>query len=50
VEVNGSDFNLAIDFSSIFFKTMYVNVWVIKKGINYFAAPEVEVLVCKAIN
>jgi hypothetical protein len=25
VEVNGSDFNLALDFSAIFFKTMYVN-------------------------
>ena len=34
MEVNGSDFNLAIDFSSIFFKTMYVNVRVIKKLIT----------------
>jgi hypothetical protein len=49
VEVNGSDFNVAIDFSSIFFITMYVSVRVIKK-INYFAAPGAEVLVCKAIN
>jgi hypothetical protein len=38
VEVNGSDFNLALDFSAIFFKTMYVNaktklfnVWVSQK-------------------
>ena len=30
VEVNGSEFNLAINFSLIFFKTMYVNVRVIK--------------------
>ena len=38
VELNGSDFNLALDFSAIFFKTMYVNaktklfnVWVSQK-------------------
>ena len=48
MEVNGSDFNLAIDFSSIFFKTMYVNVRIIKNKNNCSAAPVVEVLVCRA--